>query len=91
MAMQFPNLKQGEIINNNQLMKIFGCSGQGGMRRSHDTNSLVLVSNNLKSLYTNRWDGKILHYTGMGSIGDQTLGNQNKTLAKPNTNGVKIY
>lgn len=91
MTKDFTGLIQGEVINNEQLMRIFGCSGQGGMRRSLTTNSLVIVSNNVKSLYTNRWDGDILHYTGMGAKGDQTLGTQNKTLAESNTNGVEVY
>ncbi|PIC65354.1 HNH endonuclease [Sporosarcina sp. P13] len=91
MTKTFPSLTQGEIIKNDQIMKTFGCSGQGGMRRSLDTNTLVIVSNNVKSLYTNRWDGNTLHYTGMGAIGDQTLGTQNKTLAESHTNGVRVY
>lgn len=91
MTKDFPGLIQGEIIDNDQIREIFGCSGQGGMRRSLDTNSLVIVSNNVKSLYINRWDEDTLHYTGMGAIGDQTLGAQNKTLSESHTNGVRVY
>lgn len=87
----FPGLIQGEVIDNNQLMSIFKCSGQGGMRRSIKTNSLVLVSNNVKSLYTNRWDGEILYYTGMGATGDQSLGAQNKTLLESNNGGTSVF
>jgi len=85
-------IKQGAIINNDEVKDIFKCSGQGGMRRSKKTNSLILVSNNVKSLYTNRWDGEILNYTGMGATGDQELlGTQNKTLLESNDNGVCVY
>ncbi len=91
MTNQFPGLAQGEVINNEQIMRIFGCSGQGGMRRSLKTNSLVIISNNVKSLYSNRWDGDILHYTGMGASGDQALGTQNRTLAESDINGVRVY
>jgi 5-methylcytosine-specific restriction protein A len=84
-------LNKGDVINNEELIQIFKCSTQGGMRRSHKTNTLVLVSNHVKSIYSDRWFGKELHYTGMGSTGDQTLGAQNKTLHESNFNGVEVH
>lgn len=85
-------LKRGQIINNDQLCEIFKCSPQGGMRRSLKTNSLVLVSNHVASIYDDRWIGDVFHYTGMGQLGDQTLiGTQNKTLAESQINGVDVY
>ena len=75
-------LNKGDIIKNEELVEIFKCSTQGGMRRSHKTNTLVLVSNHIKSIYSDRWYGKELHYTGMGSTGNQTLGAQNKLFMK---------
>lgn len=36
------------------------------MRRSKATNTLVLVSNHVESVYDDRWEGDIFHYTGMG-------------------------
>jgi 5-methylcytosine-specific restriction protein A len=67
-------LNPGDIVDNDQLCLIFQCSGQGGMRRSHKTNTLILVSNHVKSIYEDRWDEQgIMHYTGMGSEGDQSL------------------
>lgn len=84
-------LNKGDVINNEELTQIFKCSTQGGMRRSHKTNTLVLVSNHVKSIYSDRWYGKELHYTGMGSTGDQTLGAQNKTLHESNFNGVEVH
>ena len=44
-------LISGDVIDNDKLCSIFQCSGQGGMRRSHKTNTLVLVSNYIKSIY----------------------------------------
>jgi 5-methylcytosine-specific restriction enzyme A len=62
-----------------------------GMRRSLETNTLVLVSDHTK-LYEDRWEGNIFHYTGMGKKGDQSLSfHQNKTLAESDTNGVDVY
>lgn len=85
-------LTPGEVINNERLCSIFQCSTQGGMRRSHNTNTLVLVSNHVKSLYDDRWIGEVFHYTGMGTRGDQSLDfMQNKTLAQSGTNGVEVH
>ncbi|PHC41330.1 hypothetical protein COF09_16620 [Bacillus toyonensis] len=73
--------KVGNFYTNQQVMDVFKCDNNQGMRRSHATNSLVLFTKIEKDLYHDRWDGEILHYTGMGKKGDQTLqSNQNKTL-----------
>jgi 5-methylcytosine-specific restriction enzyme A len=85
-------LTQGQVIDNDQLCKIFTCSPQGGMRRSLKTNTLVLISNHVDSIYDDRWIGNVFHYTGMGQNGDQSLTfNQNKTLAASRTNGVEVH
>jgi len=85
-------LKLYETIDNNRLTSIFQCSTQGGMRRAKATNSLVLVSNHIKSIYDDRWVDDIFLYTGMGTKGDQSLEfMQNKTLAESGHNGVEVY
>lgn len=66
-------LEMGITINNKKLSQIFKCSEQGGMRRSHKTNSLILISDHTKGTYDDHWDGSILYYTGMGLIGDQDI------------------
>ena len=66
-------LKQGQILDNNELCELFKCSSQGGMRRSHETNTLVIVSNHVKSIYEDKWIDNVMHYTGMGTSGDQSL------------------
>ena len=82
----------GQVINNEQLCAVFKCSTQGGMRRSLTTNSLVLVSNHVASIYDDRWIGDTFHYTGMGQQGNQSLSNaQNKTLKESRTNGVAVH
>lgn len=86
------NLKSGNILSNNELYDVFGCGNSGGMRRATKTNSLIIISSHVKSIYDDRWDGDILLYTGMGQNGDQSLDfQQNKTLNESNTNGVQIY
>ncbi len=85
-------LKPGNSIDNDQLREIFKCGPQGGMRRSHRTNSLVIVSNHVTSVYDDRWVGDTFHYTGMGLEGDQSLEfAQNKTLAESDSNGVEVH
>ena len=88
-----PELTPGEVIDNERLRQIFECGPQGGMRRSLKTNTLVLVSNHVKSVYDDRWnENGILHYTGMGQEGPQSLDfMQNKTLAESATNGVDVF
>ncbi len=85
-------LNYGEVISNDRLREIFVCGNMGGMRRSHTTNTLVVVSDHTKGLYEDKWIGDILHYTGMGKKGEQVLkGNQNKTLYDSNHNGVEVH
>ncbi len=85
-------MQQGDIVSNEEICKAFLCSPQGGMRRSLRTNSLVLISGTKRSIYGDRWDGDIFHYTGMGLHGDQSLyDGQNRTLASSPKNGVKVY
>ncbi len=82
--MELNDLKINQEYSNQQLSDIFKCSPQGGMRRSHSINTLVLISNHTGvELYKDKWIDNHLHYTGMGQTGDQVLsGNQNKTLAE---------
>ena len=86
------HLQVGTILNNEELCEFFSCSTQGGMRRSHTTNTLVIVSNHIKSIYDDRWLEETFHYTGMGTKGDQSLDfSQNKTLSESNENGVSVH
>ncbi|WP_235782409.1 HNH endonuclease [Peribacillus psychrosaccharolyticus] len=84
-------IEPGKILDNKDITRIFKCAPQGGMRRSIETNTLVLVSDHTKSLYEDRWDGNIFHYTGMGRVGDQTLTSQNRTVAESLNNGIEMH
>lgn len=87
-----PGLEIGEEINNSKLCDIFGCSPQGGMRKSNATNTLVLVSDYTKGIYHDKWIGGVLHYTGMGLSGNQDINYmQNMTLNESKTNGVDVH
>ena len=87
-----PKLKIGQTIGNNDIVLIFKCGNMGGMRRSKTTNTLVLISDYTKGIYHDKWIGGVLHYTGMGKIGDQDIGwAQNATLAACDKNGVDVH
>ncbi|MBE9395739.1 HNH endonuclease [Pontibacterium sp. N1Y112] len=87
-----PNLAPGQRISNQDLCDLFLCGPQGGMRKSNRRNCLVLFTDHAKSLYDDRWDENgILHYTGMGLIGDQTLSRSNKTLAESPMTGIQVF
>jgi len=90
----FPNgLKAGDTITNAALARRFKCATQGGMRRAHRTNSLVVISDHTKHIHQDRWvSNDLIHYTGMGLKGDQSLDYlQNKTLLETPSNGVTPY
>jgi hypothetical protein len=84
------SIKPGTILNNDQLTRKFLCAPQGGMRRSHRTNTLVLISDQT-GIYKDRIEGNVFHYTGMGQVGDQKLVSQNKTLAESLENKIEVH
>jgi len=86
-----PKIDSGTELTNQAICELFGCSLNAGMNRSHKTNTLVLISNRVKSLYLDRFDGDVIHYTGEGQSGDQKLTKQNKTLFESKTNGIAIH
>ncbi len=87
-----PGYKIGQELKNADIVSTFGCGNMGGMRRSHGTNTLVIVSDYTKGIYHDKWIGGILHYTGMGKNGDQDIKwAQNATLANCGYNGVDVH
>ena len=85
-------MKPGDITDNSALRKDFAVGNMGGMRRSRQNNLLVIVSDHTKALYDDHWEGSVLHYTGMGLKGPQSLQfSQNRTLAKSHTNGITVH
>ncbi len=92
--MQISDLHIGEAYTNREIVEVFKCGNMGGMRRSKQTNTLVLIAKYDNCYRKNRWDEqtKTLNFMGMGKIGDQSLTYaQNRTLAESGTNGVKVY
>lgn len=87
------DLKLGRNYSNYDIMNTFRCSEQGGMRRGKRTNSLVLVTSHTNPIYSDVWDSEeVLHYTGMGQVGDMDLfKGQNRNLLESNSNDIDIY
>lgn len=87
-----PGYEIGQVVSNTDIVNTFVCGNMGGMRRSHTTNTLVIVSDYTKGLYQDKWIGGVLHYTGMGKKGNQDINRaQNATLAKCGQNGVDVH
>lgn len=87
-----PPFEVGAVVSNAVMTEAFKIGNMGGMRRSKTTDTLVLISDNTKGLYHDKWKEGVLHYTGMGKTGDQVLtGNQNKTLAESGENGIEVH
>lgn len=86
------SLRVGTVLSNNDLMRIFKCANSSGMRRSHKTNTLSIISDHTRAIYEDRWIEDVFHYTGMGLTGDQSLNfAQNKTLNESNSNGIDVH
>lgn len=82
----------GQSISNADIVRIYKCGNMGGMRRSHATNTLVIITDYTKGIYHDKWIGGTLHYTGMGKNGDQDINwSQNATLNESNYNGVDVH
>lgn len=85
-------LSPGDVLRNADIERHFSVSNQGGMRFNKKSNTLVLISNAYAGPYRDRWKEGVLHYTGMGRLGDQGIGfMQNKTLAESRKSGVCIH
>lgn len=90
--MKISDFKVGTIYHHQDICDAFQCGNMGGMRRSKKTNTLMLICDHTKGLYQDMWHGEVLHYTGMGKVGDQVLeGNQNKTLYESGHNGIGVH
>ena len=90
-----PGLTPGDVVSSEELNAIFDGQRQGGIRRSHSTNTLLVVSNHTtdKPFY-DRWDEshEVFHYTAQGPEGDQSLDwNMNPVLLKADDLGLDVF
>lgn len=92
--MQIADFQVGQNYTNREIVEAFKCGNMGGMRRSKQTNTLVLIAKYEQCCRSHDWDEKngILNYMGMGKTGDQRLDYaQNKTLAESRQSGIGVY
>lgn len=85
------DLEPGKILTNDDLVQVFSVGNAGGMRWSSAVNALVIIADQTKGLYNDRWDGLVLYYTGMGRIGDQSMTGQNLRLAQQAETHTAVY
>lgn len=86
-----PGLKIGDILTFQTLREKFDCGNAGGILPSNKNKAVVIVSNHIKGIYSDRWEGDVLHYTGAGQEGDQKLTGNNKSLLEAESKGYTIY
>lgn len=86
------NLKIGDTLTRDQMMKMFKISGQQGIMPSNTLNCIVLLISDLNRVYEDSLslDG-VLQYTGQGQSGDQKLRGNNKTLYNSKKEKKPIY
>lgn len=82
MAMFDPGLEKDAILSNRQLMDIFHCACEGGIRYASKTDTLTLVVNNTKSGLPNVWRGDVLDFAGRILKDGKTLQGANRRLAE---------
>lgn len=82
-----------DVIDNDTLYKTFQCKNCGGMRLSHRTQTLILISDHTKGVYADSWNYEtgVLKYVGEGQVGDQELKRNNEKLAGSRTNGFEVH
>ena len=95
--MKFDNLTINRVYSNQEIMNIFNCSGQGGIRVSNKNKTIALISNLVRRSETNPYkdehidsSGRIT-YTGTGTSGDQSVKGLNGRIAESRTNGYRIF
>jgi len=90
--MEINDFKKGRIYKRSQLIEAFGGSFMGGMNICKRTNTLALISKSTKDrIYNDYWRNGLLHYTGMGQIGDQKFTNANKVLLESPITKIPVH
>lgn len=84
-------LKIGEVIDNKSIAEYFKVTNQGGIRKSLQTKSVVIIAKFTDCLYKHRKDNEILYFVGMGKKGNQAISRQNKALFDATKEGYKIH
>lgn len=90
--MQISELQIGDAYTNQEIVDTFKCGNMGGMRKSKQTNTLVIFVKHGQCYHADEWKDGVLNYTGMGKVGDQNINySQNKTLADSKSSGIGLH
>ena len=81
----------GAVVENKDIAEMFKVTNQGGIRKSLQTKSVVLIAKFTDCLYKHKKNNDILYFVGMGKKGNQTLTRQNKALFEAEKEGYKIH
>ena len=81
----------GDTLTHEKIADIFKNNKQKGVKYSKETNTLVIISNHVESIYNDRWVNGVFHYTGMGVEGNQKIERENKRIAKSKEEGIEVY
>lgn len=85
------NIKIGDTFTREQLMAIFKISGQAGIMKTNTLNALVITTSEESVYGDSSVKNGIIHYTGEGLVGDQTITKNNKTLFYSNDTNIPLY
>lgn len=83
-----PGIAPGAVLSNKEISAIFGCSIEGGIRKSKKNNCLVIIVNNLKPGHNDHWEGDILYFSGRGENMDSW---QNRALAQSSADNMPVF
>ncbi len=87
-----PDLTIGQKVTNAEIAAIFECASVGTMRKSSETDTLVLITDFTKGIRHDKWIGDVLHFTGYGKTGDQDIHKgQNATLCDSRRYKIDIF
>lgn len=84
-------LKPGEIIGNRELMNIFHCACEGGIRYSSKTGTVVIVVNNTKKGLPNILREDEILFAGRLFKDGETYAGANKRLAEFLREGKPVF
>lgn len=85
------SLKIDSVLTNKEIAELFQVTNQGGIRKSKETKSVVLIAKMIPCVYKHKKDGEIFYFVGMGKKGNQSITRQNKALFEAQKYGCTIH
>ena len=91
--MKISDFELGKVYKRDDLISAFGGSFMRGINPCNKTHTIVITSVHTGNrIYDDKlFDGRIMHYTGEGQVGDQTMTGGNKAILTAKERNVPIY